>query len=212
MNTYRVIDKTTWPRRELFEFYQGFENPCLNVSVSLEAQNLYACAKGKGESFFLLALYAILRAANAVPQVRQRVVGGEPVEFDRIAAMTPIMTDQEMFHQAWCEYAPTYAAFAEQATPAVAAARKGAPGPLLNHGEDFLCASCLPWLHFTSVTQAEYAFGQAIPILAWGKLQNGHIPISCKFNHAFMDGLHISRFFRHIAEAFSAPETLWETL
>lgn len=209
MNSYRVIDKTSWPRKGLFDFYQGFANPCFNVSVALEGRELEACAKDRGESFFLLALYAILRAANAVPQARQRVLGGNVVEFERIAVMTPIMTREEMFRQIWCEYAPTYAEFLLEAAPKVEAAKRGTPAPMLEHGDDYLCASCLPWLHFTSITQADLAFGQAVPILAWGKIKNGLIPISCKFSHSFMDGLHVSRFFSHIEESFANPGRLW---
>lgn len=209
MNTYRILSKETWPRWELFSFYRKFDDPCFNVSVSLDAHRLHACAKDRGESFFLLALYAILRAANAVPQIRQRVWGDTVAEFDAIAVMTPIMTEQEMFRQIWCEYAPTFAAFAADAAPRVAAAKRDAPSPMEEHGEDFLCASCLPWLHFTSVTQAEYHFGQAIPILAWGKMHNNCVPISCKFNHAFVDGLHASRFFAHIEKSFADPDALW---
>ena len=40
-------------------------------------------------------------------------------------------------------------------------------------------------------------------------MKNGLIPISCKFNHAFVDGLHVSRFFANIEESFASPDTLW---
>lgn len=211
MNDYRVIDKAAWPRRELFDFYREFADPCFNVSVALEAEALHTQAKARKESFFLLALYAILRAANAVPQIRHRVLEGDViVEFAAIAVMTPVMTAREMFCQVWCEYAPTFPEFAAHASPMVEAAKRGEPSPMREHGEDFLCASCLPWLHFTSVTQAEHRFGQAIPILAWGKLRDGKIPVSCKFNHAFVDGLHASRFFAHMAEGFANPDSLWD--
>lgn len=209
MNKYRVIDKEDWPRGELFDFYQKFANPCFNISIPIEAQELYVCARDRKESFFLLALYAILRAANAVPQVRQRIVDGAIVEFERIAVMTPIMTEQEMFRQIWCEYVPTFLEFKHEATPKVEEAKQGTPSPMEDHGDDFLCASCLPWLHFSSVTQAEYYFGQAVPILAWGKMKNGIVPFSCKFHQAFMDGLHVSRFFADIEKSFANPDSLW---
>lgn len=209
MNAYRTIDKASWPRRELFDFYQKFDNPCFNVSVQVEAGELYSCARDRNVSFFLLALYAILRAANAVPQIRQRILENNVIEFERIAVMTPIMTEQEMFRQIWCEYAPDFSGFADEAVPKVASAKRGVPSPMAEHGEDFLCASCLPWLHFSAVSQAEYHFGQSIPILAWGKMKNGLIPISCKFNHAFADGLHVSRFFANIEESFANPDALW---
>ncbi len=65
------------------------------------------------------------------------------------------------------------------------------------------------WLHFTSMTHAEYAVGAAVPALTWGKLQNGVIPVAGRFNHAFVDGLHASRFYALVEEGFNDPERLW---
>lgn len=208
MNDYRIINKETWPRKEMFDSYIKFDDPCFNVSVALEGENIYRRSRERNESFFLLVLYAILRASNSVSQVRQRLVGEQIIEFEKIAAMTPVMTEQEMFTQIWCEYVPSFAEFAESSALKIEYARKNIPVPLAEHGDDFICASCVPWLHFTSITQAEYKFGQSVPILAWGKMKNGLIPISCKFNHAFMDGLHASRFFNLIEEMFASPEAL----
>ncbi len=208
MNSYRKIDLETWPRRELFAFYRSFDAPCYNLTVKVEAEPIQAFAKARGESFFLLCLYAILRAANAVPQLRQRIIGGEVVEFEQIAAMTPIMTESEMFRQVWCEYEPDFSTFRDRVAPEVERAKRSLPSPLVEHGEDFLCASCVPWTHFESITQAEYGFHQTIPILTWGKLQDGRIPIGIKLNHCFADGLHVSRFFAAIEQGFTAPETL----
>lgn len=209
MNSYRIIDKESWARKEHFDFYQKFANPCFNVSVPVEAHELHACARDRNESFFLLALYAILRAANAVPQIRQRIIDDNIVEFERIAVMTPIMTEQEMFRQIWCEYVSSFPDFANQTAPKAEAAKHGSPSPMENHGDDYLCASCLPWLHFSAVSQADYHFGQAVPILSWGRMKNGIIPFSCKFHHAFVDGLHVSRFFESIEQSFANPDTLW---
>ena len=208
MPAYRKINMEVWPRRELYAFYRKFASPAFNITVSVKAENIYRFAKAHGESFFLLSLYAILRATNAVPQLRQRIVDGEPVEFERIAAMTPIMTKSEMFRQVWCEYADSFAQFKDAVSPDIERAKNGIPSPLEKHGQDFICASCLPWLHFDSITQADYAFDQEVPILAWGKMEEGKVPISVKFNHCFMDGLHVSRFFEAIADGFSKPECL----
>lgn len=209
MNKYRVIDVENWPRREHFAFYQKFVDPCFNVTVPVEATALYDCARERKESFFLLALYAILRAANAVPQIRQRLMDDRVVEFERLAVMTPIMTDQEMFRQIWCEYAPSFPEFVQDAAPKVEAAKHAEPAPMENHGSDFICASCQPWLHFSAFAQASLSFGEAVPILAWGKIKNGIIPIGCKFHHGFIDGLHVSRFFAAIEKSFAEPGTLW---
>lgn len=210
MTAYRVIDKNQWPRKQHFDFYQTFTSPSYNLCVSLAAEPLYDCATARQESFFLLTLYAITRAANAVPQMRQRVVNGEVVEYAQIAAMTPLMTPAESFCQAWCDYAPTFSEFKRQAAPAIEQAKHSQPGPMRVDGEDFFCASCLPWLHFTAMTHAEFHPGGTLPALTWGKMERGVIPVACKFNHALVDGLHASRFFDRIAHGFQHPETLWQ--
>lgn len=206
MNEYCKIDLEHWKRKDLFHFYRTFAAPCFNVCVKLKADNLYQYAKGHGESFFLLSLYAILRAANSVPEMRRRVLDDCPVEFQQVAVMTPVMTEHEMFCQVWCEYFDTFGEFKAAIAPKIEAAKTGDPAPMPEHGEDFICASCVPWLHFESIAQAEYHADQTVPILAWGKLENGLIPIGVKLNHCFVDGLHVSRFFENIQHSFADPE------
>lgn len=75
--------------------------------------------------------------------------------------------------------------------------------------ENFFCASCLPWLHFSAMTHAEYYVGAAVPALTWGKLKNGIIPVAGRFNHAFVDGLHASRFYAEVEYYFANPQALW---
>ncbi|STT07879.1 Chloramphenicol acetyltransferase [Klebsiella michiganensis] len=200
MANYRVIDKQNWPRKDHFDFYRGFANPSFNLCVPVEAQRLYECAKDRGVSFFQLALYALVRAANGVPQLKQRLLGDDIIEYDQLAVMTPVMTAQEGFRQVWCDNAADFAAFSHAATPNIEAAKHTAPAPLIVNGENFFCASCLPWLHFSAITHAEYYVGAAVPALTWGKLKNGIIPVAGKFNHAFVDGLHASRFFARVEE------------
>ena len=152
MAHYRIIDTASWPRRDHFTFYRQFANPSFNLCVPIAAQRLYECAKDRRVSFFQLALYALLRAANGVPQLRQRMRNGEVIEYDSLAVMTPVMTVEEGFRQVWCDNAPEFTTFSDAATPKIVAARETTPAPLIVDGEHFICASCLPWLHFTSMT------------------------------------------------------------
>nr|VUD30299.1 Chloramphenicol acetyltransferase [Raoultella sp. NCTC 9187] len=128
MPAYHVIDRETWHRREHFEFYRTFANPSFNLCVPLEAQRLYECAKDRQVSFFQLALYALLRAANAIPELKQRMLGDEIIEYDELAVMTPVMTAQEGFRQVWCDNAADFAAFSRAATPSIEAAKNHRSG------------------------------------------------------------------------------------
>ena len=123
--------------------------------------------------------------------------------------MTPIMTQDEEFRQVWCGYESDFTRFKEASVPLIEAAKCSVPGPSVKHGEDYICASCIPWLHFAGGTQADLTFEQAVPILAWGKMLDGKVPINCRFNHYFVDGLHFSRFFNKIEESFRNPDRLY---
>ncbi len=100
---------------------------------------------------------------------------------------------------------PEFTAFSAAATPKIVAARETSPAPLIVDGEHFICASCLPWLHFTSMTHAEYAVGAAVPALTPGKIAEWRYPVAGRFNHAFVDGLHASRFYALVEEDLMTP-------
>lgn len=88
--------QTNPPRKDHFDFYRGFANPSFNLCVPVEAQRLYECAKDRGVSFFQLALFALVRAANEVPQLKQRLLGDDIIEYDQLAVMTPVMTARKV--------------------------------------------------------------------------------------------------------------------
>lgn len=209
MTAYKIINTQIWHRKAHFDFYRQFANPCFNLCVPIEAQRLYESAKDNGVSFFQLALYAILRAVNSVPQLKQRVLGNQVVEYSNIEVMTPIMTDNEGFRQIWCENKADFLSFTKAVTEKIEIAKKTEAAPLIVQQENFFCASCLPWVHFSAITHAEFSFGATVPTLTWGKLKDGKIPVSCKFNHAFVDGLHASRFFIQLEMLFADPDSLW---
>jgi chloramphenicol O-acetyltransferase type A len=88
-----------------------------------------------------------VRAANGVPQLKQRLLGDDIIEYDQLAVMTPVMTAQEGFRQVWCDNAADFAAFSHAATPKIEAAKHTAPAPLIVDGENFsapaACRGCI---------------------------------------------------------------------
>ena len=165
MAHYRIIDTASWPRRDHFTFYRQFANPSFNLCVPIAAQRLYECAKDRRVSFFQLALYALLRAANGVPQLRQRVRNDEVIEYDSLAVMTPVMTVGEGFRQVWCDNAPSSPPSAPRLRRDCRG-RETSPARSSSMASIFICASCLPWLHFTSMTHADMPSARRSP-LTW---------------------------------------------
>ncbi len=210
MNNCTIIEVENWTRREVFRGYQTFDNKMFCINFDSNIGNLYRLAKERKQSFFQLSLYAILKAANAVPQIRQRILNSDQVaEYEHIAVQTPIMTADELFISIILEYADTFAEFAESAIPLIEAAQKSRSTPAIPGRPDIITASCVPWFSFTAITQANFSFNQSSPVLAWGKMKpDGCVPISVQFNHSLMDGLHVGRFIAALEENFTHPETL----
>lgn len=212
MDAFRRIEIESWERRDLFRFYQSFANPNYSVSVSLDVAPLYRYAKDNGQSFFLLTLFAIAKAVNAVPEMRQRFLDAENVaEYEVVHPSCPLAREgSDLFVQVLLPYRPTFREFRETAQPVIDAVRNGS----LSESDfesipNLFCASCVPWFEALETTAADYAFNQAEQVLTWFKMsETGKITLSGRFNHSFTDGLHLARFFDALRHNFSCPEKL----
>ncbi len=212
MDAFRRIEIESWERRDLFRFYQSFANPNYSVSVSLDVAPLYRYAKDNGQSFFLLTLFAIAKAVNAVPEMRQRFLDAENVaEYEVVHPSCPLAREgSDLFVQVLLPYRPTFREFRGTAQPVIDAVRNGSLSesdfePLPN----LFCASCVPWFEALGTTSADYAFNQAEQVLTWFKMsETGKITLSGRFNHSFTDGIHLARFFDTLRHNFSCPEKL----
>lgn len=212
MENFRTIEIETWNRRDLFRFYQSFANPNYNVSVSADVKPLYRFAKENGHSFFLLTLFAISRALNEVPEMRQRFLDKDTIaEYEVVHPSCPLTRDgSDLFVQVLLPYKPTFREFRESAQPIIDDVRCGKiTASDFIERPNLFCASCVPWFESLGVAAADYSFNQAEQIITWFKMsEDGKITISGRFNHSFTDGIHLGRFFNGIQENFRNPENL----
>ena len=160
--------------------------------------------------FFLSFLYAVTRAANAVPQLRRRILeDGTVAEFDwcppSYTAMKPdgayVYVDVDggiADIRAFCAQGK-----ANQAT----AIEKG----VLAEGGDVLdhfFISSVPWLPYVQIKLPGGMPGDSHPRISWGQYreENGRvrIPVTLYVHHALADGLHISRFFENLRRELDA--------
>ncbi len=194
MARYRIIDTATWPRRAHFTFYRQFANPSFNLCVPIAAQRLYECAKDRRVSFFQLALYALLRAANGVPQLRQRVRNDEVIEYDSLAVMTPVMTVEGRIPPGMVRQRPRVHRLQRCGNAEDRRGKRDNAGAAHRRWRAFYLRqlSAVAPLHLDDPCGICRRRGGARAYL--GKLQNGVIPVAGRFNHAFVDGLHASRF------------------
>ena len=73
---YRIIPMETYPRRAHFAYFSTMAQPYAGVTVSVEITHFLESVQEKGSPFFLSFLYCVSRAANQVPELRQRIWKG----------------------------------------------------------------------------------------------------------------------------------------
>lgn len=199
----QIIDRASWPRRELFEFHSRLSQPFFSVTFKQDVTRLYAFVKENRLSFYYSLVYLSTQAVNGIEAFRYGLENGDLVLYDRrLPSFTDLHPGSEQFHIVTmpCEgSAADFCAAARANSAAQTAFLSGEDRP------DLIYFSCLPWVELMGLTnERDFDPDDAVPRVAWGKYaQEGErkiLHISMELNHRFVDGLHVGRFH----EALSA--------
>ena len=209
------LNTETWARREAFEHFRRFDEPCFNVCVRLDAAPLKAAVAERGQSFSLACVFLALRLANLHEPLRYRLEGGRVRVREEVHGSSTVLRADESFGFCYLDHTPHWNVFHTQARAAMAAARTGsAPFEPRAEQRALLYFTTLPWLHFTSFSHARNGGREdAIPKLAFGRIDRegdgAHarhwMPLSVEVHHALMDGLHVGRFVQGCEAAMREP-------
>lgn len=207
----RVIDFQTWSRREHFEFFSTFDHPHFNMCANVDLTMFYTFLKKNDLSFSAAVIYVITRAANAIPEFRQRIRAGTVVEHAIVNPSVTILVEGDLFSFCQLEYYEDFPAFADRATRMIAQVKEQ-PTLLDEPGQDDqLFMTAIPWVSFTSFMHPMHLHpADSIPRFAWGKyFQEGDsikMPLSVQGHHAVMDGVHIAKLYTLVQEYLNQPE------
>jgi chloramphenicol O-acetyltransferase type A len=206
------IDLANWSRRELFEFFKGYDNPYFNVCTRVDVTKLVTLVRRLPEVKISLAIhYFALRVANEIEPFRYRFKDGKVFVYDVINGGTTVLLPNESFAYAYFDYNRDFEKFVTDMARSVDEVRTGS-GPLKpTMRDDVIYHTTLPWISFTSFAHARTkGRGDSVPRLVFGKLtKEGEqvlMPISVEVHHALMDGLHVGRYLSRLEEALAEPE------
>ena len=206
----RYLDISTWPRRDTFEFFRGYDKPFFNVGTALDVTNLAAEMKKRpGFSLSLAYHYFALRVVNEIEPFRYRLRGNQVLVHDVIHGGTTLLLPNETFIMAYFDYREDFEHFMRDATKAMDEQRAAAafdPRPEDNR----IHFSVLPWISFTSFSHARnWGREDSVPKMAFGKIGevNGRrmMPFSVEVHHALMDGIHVGRYLDRLQQALMNP-------
>jgi chloramphenicol O-acetyltransferase type A len=201
-----AIDLKTWKRRAHYEHFRDYRQPFFSVCVNLDATRLWRRTRAGGPPFFLSSLFLMLSAVNATEAFRLRLRRRGVWRHDRIAVGPTLLRPDHTFAFARLEPAGTLKKFIASGSRAIARSERGDPLSWSPGGDDIVYQSSLPWLRFTSFTNAIDS-GDSIPRIAFGKCsQDGRrflMPMADEVHHAVVDGLDVARFTERFQDSLA---------
>lgn len=195
----RFLDLTRYPRYEHFQYFQTMAYPYVGLTVQADVTALRQATQDSGSSFFLACLYCAARAANAIPELRQRVIDGGIAEFDHCDTSHTVALADGTYRYCQLDCRMAFPEFLRtgRARQQAAAAAEGLDAEADETALFFV--SCIPWVTYTAITQPVPCPADSNPRITFGKyeLRDGtyRMPLTLLAHHGLVDGLHISRFF-----------------
>lgn len=201
----KIIDLSTWNRKEHFEHFSAFDDPFFGVTVNVECTRSYQEAKSKDISFFLLILHRIITAAAKVEEFRYRIEGDQVVCYDSLFPEATVARADHTFSFASFEYDPDEMAFIRKAKAEMERLQQTTG---LNKEGTFhpnaIHYSAVPWLTFTDMKHpTNMRSGDSVPKISTGKYFKDRerlmLPVSVTCHHGLMDGYHVSKFIEKLS-------------
>ena len=196
---YRTLDLCASPRAAHFAYFSAMANPYVGVTVETDITAFMKTRKHAGLPFFLSFVYCVGRAANAVPEHRQRTLNGSVVEFDACDTSHTVLRDDGAYSYCRLNCTQPFERFLPEAMARNEAAKAQAN---LDDGEDgvsLLFLSSLPWLHYSALQQPVPTPADSNPRITWGQYATADgrttLPVTLLANHALVDGVHLGRFY-----------------
>ena len=200
-----LIDLRKWKRRDHYLWFRQYERPFFSVTVDVDVTAAWNRSRRAGTpSFFLTSLFLMLKAANDVEAFRLRVRPRGVWRHDRVGVGPTILRPDETFGFARLEPEGSLGQFAARGEAAIAQALARKKLDLAKKiTDDIVFHSVLPWIRFTSFSNALPGKGDSIPRIVFGRCtrERGRMkmPVAVEVHHALVDGLDVARFFERFA-------------
>ena len=205
---YRRLDLTAYPRREHFEYFHSMANPYVGLTVPVDITAFLTAVKTAKKPFFLSFLYCLGSAANAVPELRRRILDGGIIEVDTCDASYTVMQENGAYGYGRVAFGMPFDEYLATAIPQHERAKAHATIEIDEDELSYLFVSSVPWLSYTALQQPTPVPADSNPRLTFGKYEteNGRtrIPVTLLANHALVDGLHIAQFYANLDSCLSA--------
>ena len=213
----KYIDMTKYPRLDHFRHFLTMQQPCVSITVQVDITDWLSRLKASGCPFFLSFQYAVVWAANRIPEFRQRIVDDKIVEYDYCNPSYIVSLPDDTYRYCNVNVNQPFAQYLEESRVKQDASLHSEhleeeEGDVLG----LLFISCVPWFNYTEAMMPYPGGSFSNPSFCWGgyrtekylALEDGRvtekvktsIPVTLFFNHALIDGIHAGRFFDNLGD------------
>jgi len=201
--TYRTIDMNTYPRKAHFDYFRALQNPMLGVTVDVDVTALRDFCRAEGCSFYLAFMRCVARAANAVPELRQRIRDGGIVEYDACGTSHVELREDGTYGYCTLYHDRPFREYIAHAEAERARCREAASIEEDDDVEGLYFITSLPWLKYTQLTQPTAGGDESNPRISWGRYGADFrdrlmMPVTLLVHHALVDGLQLARFYHNL--------------
>jgi len=195
----KKIDLGSYPRKAHFDYFCSFPNPYVGLTANVDITYFMEKRRRMGAPFFLSLLYCAARAANTVPELRQRIIGGEIWEFPLCPTSHTVAKADGTYGYCVLEGGMSFSEFLPKAAAAQEQCRRSGGIEEDDSAIPCLFVSSMPWVSYTALTQPVPYPADSNVRISWGRYfeENGKIllPLTLLCHHGLVDGLHIGRFY-----------------
>ncbi|MBQ6219101.1 MAG: hypothetical protein IJJ47_05160 [Methanosphaera sp.] len=193
--------------------FQDFLTSRYSMTVRVNAQNTYEYSKENNIPFFNMTTACILTTINEIPEFKRRIIDDKIYEYEKINAVSPIMQDDYSIREIEIpplsehESLEEYNSYIENKKENIED-NQFLVEPSLRDMLPICNLSCIPWINFDSMTNIIASSNQLMPVISWGKLVDGKIPVSLTASHVFIFGYHFKLFYENLEKYWDNPELI----
>ena len=207
----RTIDLDRWPRKAHFEKFRDCHVPHFTMCADVDLTALRRAAKQRVVPITAAIVYVVTRAANDIPEFRQRIRGETVVEHDVVHPSATVLVANDLFSFCPFTYTSDFMQFADHVAARITEVTERPSLEELPGRDDLLFMSAIPWVSFTSFAHPILSVPMdSIPRFAWGRFSEEEgvvtMPLSVQGHHALVDGLHMGRYYEAVQGYLHHPE------
>lgn len=197
--TYLNIE--TWNRKQHFEHFKTLKDPYFGLTASVNVTKAYNWSKVNKKSFFIVYLYACMKAINSVENLKYRIEEDDKIVIhDKIDVSATILRPDNTFGFSYVSYIDDFKLFYENFILEKERILKSTDLFPPMYSEACIHCSAIPWVNFTGHKEPLSGIkNESIPKIAFGKMKEVDkelvMPVAINVNHALVDGFHLGQFY-----------------